>query len=50
MSGEGVAAILGGIIGVALVAYAFVYVPMKANYDECGRVTLCHPTGARHDG
>lgn len=41
MSGETFAAILGGAIGLLLVGYAFVYVPMSQNYADCGRVTLC---------
>lgn len=36
-------AIIGGLIGIAIVGYAFVYLPMSANYDECGKVTLCKP-------
>lgn len=34
-------AIFGGTLGIALVGYAVVYLPMKRNHDECGRVTLC---------
>lgn len=38
-----VPAIIGGTLGLALAGYAFVYLPMKANHDECGKVTLCTP-------
>lgn len=35
------AALIGGAIGIALVLYGIVYLPMKASYGRCGRVTLC---------
>jgi hypothetical protein len=35
------AAITGSIIGFVVVAYALVYLPMRHNYLQCGRVTLC---------
>ncbi len=37
---------IGGILGLAISGYALVYAPMKANHDECGRVTLCNPMAA----
>jgi hypothetical protein len=35
------AKIIGGTIGATLALYFLVYLPMKGNYDECGKVTLC---------
>lgn len=32
---------IGGIVGMGIALTLFVYVPMKRNLDECGRVTLC---------
>lgn len=34
--------IIGGVIGASITIYAFIYLPMRANYAECGKVTLCH--------
>lgn len=36
-----VPAIIGSALGLILFGYALVYAPMRANYDQCGRVTLC---------
>jgi hypothetical protein len=38
---EHVSRLLGGIIGVALAGYFWVYLPMSRNYAECGTVFLC---------
>lgn len=35
------AKIVGGIIGLSITAYFFVYAPMQRNFDQCGRITLC---------
>ncbi len=43
MRSEIVGAIIGGVIGVSVVSYMFVYVPMAANYAECGKLTVCQP-------
>jgi hypothetical protein len=32
---------IGGIIGFLIAGYFWAYVPMKRNYEECGRITLC---------
>lgn len=37
--------IIGGTIGLALAGWFLIYQPMKQNYDECGRVTLCSQDG-----
>lgn len=39
--GDIIYALLGAIIGLAISGFFLAYLPMKANYDECGRVTLC---------
>lgn len=35
------AVIIGVVLGIALSAFLLVYLPMKANHDQCGQVTLC---------
>lgn len=40
------ARIIGGLIGALIAGYFLIFAPMKANYDECGRITLCE--GERH--
>ncbi len=37
------ASIFGGMIGLAVAGYPFIYAPMKANHNQCGKVTLCDP-------
>lgn len=37
-------AIIGAVLGIALGLFVAVYLPMKRNYDECGKVTLCNST------
>jgi hypothetical protein len=39
---EKIAAWMGAIIGVSLGLFVLVYLPMKSNYEECGKVTLCN--------
>lgn len=33
--------LIGALLGLALALYAIIYLPMRSNYEECGRVTLC---------
>lgn len=39
--------LVGCILGAAVSLFVLVYLPMKGNYDECGRVTLCPNEGGR---
>ncbi len=40
---EKAAAIVGIILGLAIGFTVLGYIPMKSNYDECGKITLCNP-------
>lgn len=41
MKPDTIAAVIGAILGLVSGIYVAIYLPMSANYAECGRVTVC---------
>jgi hypothetical protein len=41
MSDDRMSAIIGSVLGLSLSGYLLVYAPMRGNFEQCGRVTLC---------
>jgi hypothetical protein len=39
--------LISGALAIVIVGYALVYVPMRRNFDDCGKVTLCNQSDAR---
>ncbi len=41
MKADAIVMIVGGLLGIVVMGWLFFYLPMSANYAECGSVFLC---------